>query len=200
MSTISPNATIGFAQRLRERSISMLDAPVSGGETGAIAGTLSIMAGGEREDFDRCLPILQAVGKNVLYMGPSGSGQKTKMVNQVVGSLNLLAAVEGLRLASAAGLNLNDTIRAVAAGAAGSWMISNQGPRIAGGDFAPGFTIRLSEKDMRLANEFFEELGLEAPGTRLTLSLFQKAVEKGLGDLGNQGLARLWEDNGAKAS
>jgi 3-hydroxyisobutyrate dehydrogenase len=139
MSTISPKATAGFAERLAAQRVSLLDAPVSGGESGAKNATLSIMVGGERAAFDRCLPVLQALGKNVVYAGPSGSGQKTKLVNQVVGSLNLLAAVEGLRLAQAAGLDLRTTLSAVGPGAAGSWMWSNLGAEDRGQGFRAGF-------------------------------------------------------------
>ena len=171
----------------------MLDAPVSGGEAGAEAGTLSIMVGGERAVYERCLPLFHAMGKNVIYMGANGNGQKTKMVNQVVGALNLLATVEGIRLAAAAGLNVDDALKAVGGGAAGSWMLSNIGPRIARADFAPGFTIRLQDKDMRLALELFHDLGMDSPGTELTASLFRKAVERGLGEIGNHGIYRLWE-------
>jgi len=193
MSTISPRATVDFAQRLAAIPAYMLDAPVSGGEAGAKAGTLSIMAGGEPEVYERCLPVLRAMGRNIVYAGPSGSGQKTKLVNQVVASLNLLAAVEGLRLAKAAGLDAEKTLEAVGAGAAGSWMLANLGPKIALGDTRPGFFIRLHQKDLRLAKEFFEENRLAGPGTELTYRLFTEAVEKGLGELGNQGLYKLWE-------
>jgi 3-hydroxyisobutyrate dehydrogenase len=193
MSTISPRATAEFAQRLRAHSAAMLDAPVSGGESGAKAGTLSIMVGGERAVFDRCLPVLEAMGGNIVYTGTNGNGQKTKLVNQIVGSLNLLATVEGLRVAQAAGLDLESTIRAVGAGAAGSWMVAHLGPRIAAGDFAPGFTIRLHQKDLRLAKEFVEEMDMQAPGTALSYELFTAALRAGLGEDGNQGLYRLWE-------
>ncbi len=191
-STISATATVEFADRLQKQSVVMLDAPVSGGESGAISGMLSIMVGGDRQAFDRCLPLLKAMGNNIVYTGASGSGQKTKMVNQVVGSLNLLAIVEGLRLAVAAGLDLPSTIQAIGAGAAGSWMVSNQGPKIAAGDFSPGFFIKLHQKDLRLASELLRDLKLDAPGTELTFRLFSEAAEKGLGDLGNQGLYKLW--------
>jgi len=193
MSTISPRATAQFADRLRAQSVAMLDAPVSGGESGAKTGALSIMVGGDRAAFDRCLPLLQAMGKNIVYTGTNGNGQKTKLVNQIVGSLNLIAAVEGLRVAQAAGLDPGDTIRAVGAGAAGSWMVSHLGPKIAAGDFAPGFSISLHQKDLRLAKEFVEELRLDAPGTLLSYELFTAALEAGLGECGNQGLFRLWE-------
>ena len=172
----------------------MLDAPVSGGESGAINATLSIMVGGRRPVFEKCLPVLETVGKNIVYAGPSGSGQKTKLVNQVVGSLNLLATIEGLRLASAAGLDLENTLAAVGAGAAGSWMLSNLGPKISRGDFNPGFFLRLHQKDLRLAAEFLEQTGIEAPGTALMHRLFTEAVARGLGEYGNQGLYRLWSE------
>lgn len=193
MSTISPKATVEFARRLGQRSVETLDAPVSGGEPGAREGRLSIMVGGRREVFDRCLPLFQTMGNKIVYTGPNGHGQKTKLVNQVVGSLNLLAAVEGVRLARAAGLDLDLTFEAVGGGAAGSWMWSNLGPKMAAGDYRPGFMIKLHAKDLRLASELWEELGLEAPGTRLCHELFQQALARGLGELGNQGLIRLWE-------
>jgi 3-hydroxyisobutyrate dehydrogenase len=192
MSTISPRATVEFARRLAEQGAAMLDAPVSGGEGGAIAGTLSIMVGGDVAVFERCRPVLEAMGRNIVYTGGNGNGQKTKLVNQVVGSLNLLAAIEGIRLASAAGLDLEKTLAAVGAGAAGSWMLANLGPKIARGDFNPGFFLRLHQKDLRLAAELFEEAGIAGPGTELMHRLFTEAVARGLGEYGNQGLYKLW--------
>ena len=199
MSTISPRATIDFAVHLQTQGIHFLDAPVSGGESGAIAGTLSIMVGGSYEKYEECLPVFRAMGKSILYTGPSGSGQKTKLVNQVVGGLNLLATVEGLRMATGSGLDIETTLKAVGAGAAGSWMISNLGPKIANGDFRPGFAIRLQRKDLRLAAEWFRELGQDAPGTELMLSLLNAAMDKGLGELGNQGLYQLWRPAGCNS-
>jgi 3-hydroxyisobutyrate dehydrogenase len=193
MSTIAPSAAVRFAQILSQRSISMLDAPVSGGEGGAKAGTLSIMVGGDRNVYERCLPILSALGTNIVYAGPSGRGQMTKLVNQIATSLNLLAAVEAVRVAQAAGLNVKDTLHVIGGGAGASWMLTNLGPKIAAGDFAPGFSIRLQDKDLKLAKAFTAELALETPGLALTASLFHDALERGLGELGNQGLYRLWE-------
>ncbi len=192
MSTISPSATVEFAGRLRERSVELLDAPVSGGQPGAKAGRLSIMVGGDRAAYDRALPLFQAMGNNVVYTGPNGYGQKTKLVNQIVGSLNLLAMVEGVRVASAAGLDLKLTLQAVAGGAAGSWMWSNLGPRVAEQDYRPGFMIRHHAKDLRLTVQLLEELGIAAPGAELCHRLFQEAMQKGFGELGNQGLIKLW--------
>ena len=193
MSTISPTRTVEFAARLADRQVDMLDAPVSGGDKGAIAGTLSIMVGGKQEAFNRCLPLFEAMGRNIVYAGTSGNGQKTKLVNQVVGSLNLLAMIEGLRMAEQAGLDPQRTLDAVGAGAAGSWMWTHLGPRVARRDFAPGFMIRLHQKDLRLAAEFMRDLGIDMPGTSLSHELFTEALQKGLGEQGNQGLYKLWE-------
>ena len=193
MSTIAPSAAIRFSKRLSDRSISMLDAPVSGGETGARAGALSIMVGGDRDVFERCQTILTALGANIVYAGSAGRGQMTKMVNQIATSLNLLAAVEVVRVARATGLDLQDTLQVIGGGAGASWMLTHLGPKIASGDFAPGFSIRLQYKDLKLALAFAGELALETPGLAMTASLFHDAVEHGLGELGNQGLYRLCE-------
>jgi 3-hydroxyisobutyrate dehydrogenase len=193
MSTISPDATIAFARRLAEKGCDMLDAPVSGGEKGAIEGTLAIMVGGKQEVFDRCLPILQAVGKTIVYAGQSGNGQKTKLVNQIICGLNIVAMVEGLRLARTAGLDLETTLRVVSSGAAGSWMLSNLAPKILRGDFAPGFSIRLQQKDLRLVREAVELMGMTSPGVELAYSLFSEALAKGLGNQGTQGLINLFD-------
>jgi 3-hydroxyisobutyrate dehydrogenase-like beta-hydroxyacid dehydrogenase len=192
MSTISPVATVEFARRLGEQGCEMLDAPVSGGEPGALAGTLSIMVGGEKGTFEKCLPIFKAMGTTIEYTGTHGNGQKTKLVNQVVGALTLAAVAEGLRLAGAAKLDPETTLRVVSGGVASSWMLTRLGPKMLQGDFSPGFRIRLQQKDLRLAKEWVAELGMPAPGTELVYSLFTQALEMGLGEQGNQGLYNLW--------
>ncbi len=194
MSTISPEATERFAERLRAASCEMLDAPVSGGEPGAQAATLTIMVGGKREVFEKCQPIFAALGKNIVYCGRHGNGQRTKLVNQVICALNILAMTEGLRLARLSHLNLQTTLQALSSGAASSWMLNNLAPRILKNDFAPGFMIRLQSKDLRLATELMQSLGKEFPGTALTHQLFQQAVEKGLGEQGTQGLINLFAE------
>lgn len=191
MSTISPAKTIEFAERLAAVGCTMLDAPVSGGEKGAESGTLGIMVGGSQEVFERYRPIFEVMGKTITYTGPSGCGQKTKLVNQLVGATNLLGAVEGLRLARSAGLDLQTTLQAVSSGAASSWMLSNLGPKILQEDFAPGFSIRLQYKDVALLKEWTCEIG-DFPATDLVHSLFRNAMEAGLADQGNQGLINLW--------
>jgi 3-hydroxyisobutyrate dehydrogenase len=193
MSTISPDATVEFARRLAEKGCHMLDAPVSGGEKGAIEGTLTIMVGGDRDLFDRCLPVFQAMGKNVVYVGENGNGQKTKLVNQVICACNILSMEEGLRFAGLNGLNLETTLTVVSSGAAGSWMLSNLAPRILQNDFAPGFLIRLQQKDLRLVREIIQRIEGSFPATELAYSLFTEAVAKGLGEQGTQGLINLYK-------
>lgn len=192
MSTVSPTATLRWARRLREKGCELLDAPVSGGEKGAREATLTIMVGGSRSAYEQCLPIFHAVGTTVIYTGPSGSGQKTKLVNQVICALNILAMVEGLQLARSIGLDLQTTLNVVSRGAAGSWMLSHLGPKILQNDFTPGFMIRLQQKDLRLVRELLQPLGLSLPGTELAFRLFSEAVAKGLGDQGTQGLINLF--------
>jgi 3-hydroxyisobutyrate dehydrogenase len=194
MSTISPEKTVEFAARLQAAGCAMLDAPVSGGEKGAETGTLGIMVGGTQDVFEKCRPIFEAIGKTITYTGPSGCGQKTKLVNQLVGATNLLGAVEGLRLARAAGLDPNVTLLAVSSGAASSWMLANLGPKILQRDFAPGFSIRLQHKDVTLLKEWLAGMGSDFPAADLVYSLFHKAMEAGLAGQGNQGLINLWEN------
>jgi 3-hydroxyisobutyrate dehydrogenase len=195
MSTISPVATIGFATRLAERGAEMLDAPVTGGEKGAIEATLTIMAGGKREVFDKCLPVLKAMGKNVVYAGRTGNGQKTKLVNQIICACNIVSMTEGLRFAELSGLDLETTFSVVSSGSAASWILSNLGARILQNDFAPGFLIRLQQKDLRLVRESIGELGREFPGTDLAYSLFTDALSRDLGEEGTQGLINLYRKN-----
>jgi len=200
MSTIAPEAAIAFAQRLAERGCAMLDAPISGGESGAIAGTLVIMVGGPEEAFHRCQPIFRALGRTIVYTGPSGSGQKTKLVNQLICALNIVAVAEGLRLAELLGLDLETTLRAISQGAAASWMLSNLAPKILQNDLAPGFKIALQQKDLRLVREAIRrtrdreapERAEAFPGAELAFRLFSEAVAEGLGEMGTQAVIALY--------
>ena len=194
MSSISPAATQRFAARLREKSVELLDAPVTGGEKGAIEGTLAIMVGGDGDTFNRCLPIFHAMGKTIVYAGQSGSGQKTKLVNQMLCAQHIVAMAEGLRFARSSGLDMETTLKVVSGGAAGSWMLSNLAPRILQNDFAPGFTIKLQQKDLRLVREALQDMTETYPATELAYELFTEAVASGLGDLGTQGLIKLFKE------
>jgi 3-hydroxyisobutyrate dehydrogenase len=193
MSTISPAVTRSIAERYASSGVEMLDAPVSGGETGAINGTLSIMCGGKREVFDRCLPVFEAMGKTIVYCGPSGSGQIVKLCNQVIVGLNNLAMGEALVLARKAGVEPATMLQAVSAGAASSWALTNLGPRILQGDFKPGFKIAHQQKDLRLALELANQGSTPLPGTALVHQLFAALEAEGMGEAGTQALVKALE-------
>ena len=193
MSTISPSVTREIAARLKEHGAHMLDAPVSGGQVGAINGTLAIMVGGEAEVFERCRPVFEALGQRIVHVGPSGTGQTVKLVNQilVVGTLN--AVCEALVFAKRSGVDLEAAVEAVSGGAAASWQLENLGRRILKGDFAPGFMIRLQQKDLRLILETARELQLPLPGTSLVHQLYRALEASGEDALGTQALVKVLE-------
>jgi len=194
MSTISPRVARSVYGASRERGVSFLDAPVSGGETGAKAATLSIMVGGDREALERCGPVLEALGKSIVYMGESGSGQAAKLCNQVICALTILAVSEGLLLGKKAGLDPETLLSAVTGGAAASWMLSNLGPKMTASDWRPGFKVMLQQKDLRLALETARDLGLPLPGTALVGELFRAVQAHGRGADGTQALITALED------
>jgi 2-hydroxy-3-oxopropionate reductase len=193
MSTISPRATRDIAARLRERGIAMLDAPVSGGSEGAERGTLSIMVGGDDADLERARPYLDAMGTTITHVGPSGSGQLCKLVNQMLVVVNMLAVSEALVFAEAGGLDLERTLSAVGGGAAGSWMLSNRGPQAIRRDWRPGFTIDLQQKDLRLVLEAADDLGVPALATSMVFQLYRTLQHDGLGAEGNHALVKAIE-------
>jgi 2-hydroxy-3-oxopropionate reductase len=200
MSTIAPAATRALAARAAAAGVAFLDAPVSGGEQGAIAGTLSIMVGGERAAFERAAPVFAALGRQVTYMGGSGQGQMTKLVNQVVGAATLAAVAEGMVLAARAGLDPADVVRAVGSGAAASWMLTEQAPRMQRRDFAPGFMVRLQQKDLRLALAAAADLGVSLPTTALVHQLFAAVEAQAGGELGTQALVLALEALAGRSS
>jgi len=193
MSTIDPAAARALAERASETGVALLDAPVSGGEQGAIAGTLSIMVGGAAAAFDRAGPLFAALGKRVTYMGGPGQGQMTKLVNQVVGAGTLAAVAEGVLLAAGAGLDPAAVVEAVGGGAAASWMLAEQAPRMQRRDFAPGFMVRLQQKDLRLALASAERLGVPLPLTAVVQLLFTAVEARGGGELGTQAILTALE-------
>ena len=193
MSTVSPRVERAIAQQLATRGVAYMDAPVSGGSWGAIQGTLAIMVGGEEDAFWRALPIFEAMGKSITYMGPSGAGQVTKLVNQVLVAVTLSGVAEALVFGAKAGADLTKTIEAVKGGAAGSWQLANLGPRILKGDFAPGFMITLQLKDLRLILEMAQELALPLPLTALVAQLYRAAAVDGKGECGTQAVVTVLE-------
>ncbi len=196
MSTISPTATREMANIIRGKGASMLDAPVSGGEGGAIAGTLSIMVGGEEAVFNRCLPVFETLGKNIVHVGQSGAGQLTKLCNQIAVAVTNLAMSEALIFGAKAGLDLKKMQHAIQGGAAGSWQLSNLAPRVLERDFAPGFMVKLQQKDLRLVLQEADRLKLSLPATGLVHHLFHALESRGGGDEGTQALVKVLEQLG----
>jgi len=194
MSTVSPLVEVEIAEELRKKGAEMLDAPVSGSTMGAEAGTLTIMVGGSKEAFEKCLPIFRTMGENITHMGGNGMGQMTKLCNQIAVSLNLLATCEALMLASKAGLDPKKVIEVIGSGAAGSWQLTNLGPKMVNRDFTPGFKVVHLRKDLRIVREVCEQLGLPLIGTGLVHELVKALEQHGLGASGTQALITVLEE------
>ncbi len=192
-STISPTVARQVADALAAKGVRMLDAPISGGEIGAIEARLSIMVGGDEGAFTECTPIFEAMGQRITYIGASGAGQTTKLCNQIAGALNNLAACEALLLAAKSGVNMEAMLEAISGGAAGSWVLDNLAPKVLKRDFDPGFMIRLQQKDLRLVMEAAKELKLALPGISMVNQLFQAVEARGLEDEGVQALVKSLE-------
>ena len=187
-STISPTATEDFAVRLAERGVLLLDAPVSGGDAGAKAATLSIMAGGDPAAFAAVRPLLEILGKTITHCGPAGRGQATKLVNQVLVLGTLAAVCEAIALTEAGGLDPATTLAAVGGGAAKSWQLDNLWPKIAAGDFSPGFRADLALKDLRLVEAYAGASGVRLPGIARVAGLYARLIQQGRGGEGTQTL------------
>jgi len=192
-STIAPSATKELGDRLGRNNVWFLDAPVSGGEVGAREGTLSIMCGGDRSAFDRAEPTLRAMGKEITYCGPSGTGQLTKLVNQILVSVTTLGVSEALIFAKKNGLNLDTTMRAVNGGAGSSWQLQRLGPKMISADNRPGFTVDLQQKDLRLVLDASDGSNTSLPATSLVHQLFTAAQAAGHGKDGTQALFTVLE-------
>jgi 3-hydroxyisobutyrate dehydrogenase len=200
MSTISPAVTRDLAAQAKTHGCTWLDAPVSGGEAGAIAGTLTIMVGGDADAFAKAKPVLEAMGSRVTHMGPSGHGQTTKLCNQILVAINLLGASEALVFGAKAGLDLDKLHTALTGGAANSWALDKLGRKMLDGDFAPAFKVKLQQKDLRLVAEAARELQTPIIGTSLVEQLLRVLEGQGRGDDGTQALVNVLEDMaGAKA-
>jgi 3-hydroxyisobutyrate dehydrogenase len=193
MSTISPHTTRDIAEKLAQKGVHMLDAPISGGSEGAAKGSLSIMVGGQEDQFTRAMLVFQAMGKTITHVGPIGAGQTAKLVNQILVVVTMLGVSEALLFAQAGGLNLQKTLNAVKEGAAGSWMLSNRGPQVIDRDWRPGFTIDLQQKDLRLVLEAADQLGIPMLGTGTVFQLYRTLQKQGFGGEGNHALAKALE-------
>ena len=194
MSTISPKVTRAISAELAKAGAQMLDAPVSGGDKGAREGTLTIMVGGPEDAYNECLPIFQAMGKKVARMGESGAGQLTKLANQILVVGNMIGVCECLVFAKKAGLDQKKVIDSLSAGAASSWSLINLGPRAVDRDFAPGFKIKLLQKDLKLVLASANELNVSLPGSSMGHQLYNALEAAGRGEDGTQALIQVFEE------
>jgi 2-hydroxy-3-oxopropionate reductase len=194
MSTISPLVSQKVGKALAEKSVRMVDAPVSGGEKGAIDAALSIMVGGEKADFEAALPVLQALGKTITHLGPLGAGGFTKLANQIIVAVNLTALGEALTLAKKAGLDRALTLKALGGGLAGSKCLEQKTPNYVAGTYNPGFKIDLHFKDLGLIMESGRALGVPLPCTAIVQELFNAMRVKGRGGLDHSGVITLLEE------
>jgi 3-hydroxyisobutyrate dehydrogenase len=188
MTTSQPLLAEEIARAAADRGVTAIDAPVSGGDVGARNGTLSIMIGGDREAVDRLAPCWQAMGSKWVWQGPAGAGQHAKLVNQTLIASNMVGVCEALLYAQRAGLDLDAVLEAVSSGAAGSWSLSNLGPRMIRGDFAPGFYVEHFLKDIAIAMEEAGRMKLELPGLALAQRLYQELAAQGHARSGTQAL------------
>lgn len=193
MTTTSPKLAVRIYEDARKAGLTALDAPVTGGDTGAREGTLTILVGGGRETFDRCLPVFEAMGKVIQYEGKAGNGQHTKMCNQIAIAGAISGVCEAMVYAKANGLDVGVMVDSIATGAAGSAQLNAMAPRILSGNFAPGFFIKHFIKDMKLAAEEAEAAGISLGVLDHVLSMYETMAASGLGDEGTQALVKYYQ-------
>ncbi len=192
MTTSSPVLARKVSAAAAERGLAALDAPVSGGDIGAKEARLVIMVGGDPAAFERAQPIFSVIGKNIALQGPAGAGQHCKMANQIACAVGMVSWVEALAYAKRAGLDPARVHASISGGAAGSWAMTNLGPRALGGDFAPGFYVKHIRKDIGIAVAAADEMGLALPGLDCARKLYDLVAEKGWDEFGTQVLYRLY--------
>ena len=195
MTTSKPSLAVKIHELAKGKDIQSLDAPVSGGDIGAKSGELSIMCGGDKSTFDDLLPVLGLMGKNIVYQGPAGSGQHCKMCNQIVISGTMMGVCESMKYAKDSGLDPAVVLDSIENGAAKSWALSNLAPRMIQGDFDPGFYIKHFIKDMTIAVEESDAMGIRVDGLKLAKSLYEEIDSKGEGLLGTQALYKLLDES-----
>ncbi len=193
MTTSRPDLAARIAAAAKARGLGALDAPVSGGDVGARNATLTIMVGGELGDFEAASPLFACMGKTIVLQGGAGSGQHTKMANQIAIAASLVGAVEAISYAKRAGLDPRRVLESIGSGSAGSWQLNNLVPRMLDGNFEPGFYIKHFLKDLRIALESAVAMHLDLPGLRLAESLFELLQAEGFADKGTQALWLLYE-------
>ena len=188
MTTSSPKLARKIYEAAKAKGIASVDAPVSGGDLGASNATLAIMAGGDEAAFNELLSVFRAMGKTINYFGEAGSGQYTKMANQIAIAAGMLGVAEALAYAQKMGLDAMKVLETIETGAAGSWSLSNLGRRMLKGDDQPGFYIKHFLKDMRIAIESAEEAGMELPGLNKAKELYDQLTGRGMEDKGTQAI------------
>lgn len=191
MTTSKPSLAKKIYDAAIEKNIYSLDAPVSGGDVGAKNANLSIMVGGDKNIYEKMKPIFQLMGKNIVWQGQAGAGQHTKMCNQIAIASNMMGVCEAMVYAKKAGLNVKNVLKSIETGAAGSWSLSNLAPRMAKGDFEPGFYVKHFIKDMNIALGEAKDMKLETPGLKLAKSLYDELLNEDKGDCGTQVLYEL---------
>jgi len=194
MTTSSPALARRIYEAASRRGLRALDAPVSGGDIGAREARLSIMVGGSAEAFEAARPLFERMGKNIVLQGGPGAGQHTKMANQIAIASGMLGVCEAIAYAEKAGLDPMTVLSSIESGAAGSWSLSNLGRRIIDGNFEPGFFVKHFIKDMKIALDSAEELGIDLPGLALARSMYERLSELGYAEKGTQALYKLYQD------
>lgn len=194
MTTTKPSLAIEIYKKAKEKGAYFLDAPVSGGDVGAKNATLSIMVGGDKEVHEQVKPLFKVLGENIIFQGKAGSGQHTKMCNQVVIAGTMIGVCESLLYGYKAGLDLNTMLNSITKGAAGCWTLDNLAPRIINKNFEPGFYIEHFIKDMGIAVEESKRMNLQLPGLSLVKNIYNKAIEYNLLKKGTQGLYLILEN------
>lgn len=191
MTTSKPSLAKKIYETAKAKGIYALDAPVSGGDVGARDGVLSIMVGGDKEVFKKAKPIFELMGKNIVWQGKAGSGQHTKMCNQIAIAANMMGVCEAMVYAKKSGLDPETVLKSIEVGGASSWSLSNLAPRMIKGDFKPGFYVKHFVKDMNIALSEAESMNLETPALKLSKSLYDELLEENKGDCGTQVLYEL---------
>lgn len=194
MTTSKPMLAEKIFQEAKARGIHALDAPVSGGDVGAKNASLAIMVGGEQQDFDEIAPLLHVMGNNVILQGAAGAGQHTKLANQITIASTMVGVCEAIAYARKSGLDPSRVLDSISTGAASSFSLTKLAPRMLAGDFAPGFYVKHFIKDMTIALESAEEMGMSTPGLALSLDLYRELAERGEEDSGTQALIKLFEE------
>lgn len=194
MTTSSPDLAQRIYKMAKAKGVSALDAPVSGGDIGAREARLSIMVGGDADAFEKSRPFFEIIGKNIVHQGGAGAGQHTKMCNQIAIASGMMAICEAMAYAEKSGLNPECVLKSIASGAAASWSLSNLAPRILKGDFAPGFFVKHFLKDMKIAIESAETMGLTLHGLALAKQLYDRLAAGGGENDGTQSLFKLYQN------